>query len=96
VSDKFYHIVAHKKTGQFDKKALDAILKHADDWMTYAPGVWIVKTKEDGEVWRDRFSQIATTVMVTPFSHLDTSWLFASDAYTWFEKHGMNFTIEDT
>jgi hypothetical protein len=89
----FLHVIAHKNAGAIDDEKLAAALKKADDWMTYAPGVWILLTDENGGVWRDRFKDFADTVLVTEFVPNSTYWAMRSDTWKWFEKHDMGFKV---
>jgi len=41
-----------------DRKAIEAVLNKAKDWIRYAPNCWIIYTGRDAKTWSDRLRKI--------------------------------------
>jgi hypothetical protein len=75
-----------------EKRDLTALFNSAEDWVSYAPGCWIVKTSEEPRVWAQRLrdaTDATSTILVTEMGRPVAS--LPRSIWDWLQKNGKNW-----
>jgi hypothetical protein len=71
---------------------LTALFNMAEDWVSYAPGCWIVRTSETSAAWAKRLDEATdpeAAIVVTKFGHMAGS--IPQAVWDWLEKNGLRW-----
>ena len=96
----FIHILVHSTlapSADADAKRKE-ILDLAEDWMSYAPGAWILVSDDRPALWRDRFVKLHGrygSVVVFPFDPNQMYAALPERIWAWFDKHDVLFERTD-